>query len=166
MESESYYSLPCLSFNKALSHKVALRCCPFCRYMPFNASDPLEIFADLFRHHHYTSPPPSPLPLILLVLYFLLQFYSPSVDPEQSRCDFVFNGTVLAHSHDDIKNLGHTMNDFMNVWAALWMAGVGQYARDISFLNIDALRMGHNYNDELFAFGRLASILGLCALVH
>jgi len=50
--------------------------------------------------------------------------------------------------------LGHSMNDFMNVWAMMWLSSTGEYASDMSFLNIDAIRMGHNYHDELGAFGR------------
>lgn len=46
------------------------------------------------------------------------------------------------------------MTDFMNVWAMLWLAGVGQYAKYMSFINIDALREGHNYHDNLYAFGK------------
>ena len=41
------------------------------------------------------------------------------------------------------------MNDFMNTWAALWLAGVGAHTRQITLLNVDAVREGHNYNDEL-----------------
>ena len=62
------------------------------------------------------------------------------------------NETVLAYSHDNIHNLGHSMSDFMNVWAMLWLSGTGQYAREMSFLNIDALRMGHSYQDQLNQF--------------
>jgi hypothetical protein len=66
----------------------------------------------------------------------------------------VIDETVLAFSHDDINNLGHTMSDLMNVWAMLWMSGAAPYAHEISFLNIDALRQGHNYNDVLSKFGK------------
>lgn len=41
------------------------------------------------------------------------QFYGPTVDPETTKCNYVFNETVLAYSHDDIKNLGHSMSDIM-----------------------------------------------------
>lgn len=81
------------------------------------------------------------------------QFYQPAVRPDSTRCDYVVDGTVLAYSHDDIKNLGHTMSDFLNVWLMLWLAQYGGHARDIHFLNIDALRMGHNYHDVLGQFG-------------
>mmetsp|Transcript_23764 Transcript_23764/g.32531 ORF Transcript_23764/g.32531 Transcript_23764/m.32531 type:complete len:375 (+) Transcript_23764:2-1126(+) len=82
------------------------------------------------------------------------QFYGPTVDPAATKCDYIFNETVLAYSHDDIKNLGHSMSDIMNVWAMLWMSGMGSYSKDITFFNIDALRMGHSYDDQLSQFGR------------
>jgi hypothetical protein len=62
--------------------------------------------------------------------------------------------TVLAYSHDDIHNLGHSMTDFMNVWAMLWLSGMSPHTKDITFLNIDAIRMGHSYKDELGTFGK------------
>lgn len=67
------------------------------------------------------------------------------------QCDYVLNRTVVIYGHDDAKNLGHTMSDFMNVWAMLWLAGLGTHAKDLVFLNTDAIREGHNYYDELGA---------------
>ena len=82
------------------------------------------------------------------------QFYCPLVEPESTQCDYVIDEPVLAFSHDDIHNLGHSMSDFMNVWAMLWLSGMGGMSHEINFLNIDALRLGHSYNDELSIFGR------------
>ncbi len=76
------------------------------------------------------------------------------MDPARLRCDYVVNETVLAYSHDDIHNLGHTMSDLMNVWLMLWLSQHGPHAKSIHFLNIDALRQGHNYHDALSQFGR------------
>ena len=87
-------------------------------------------------------------------MYTVLQFYQPVVDPASTLCDYVVNETVIAYSHDDIHNLGHTMSDLMNVWAMLWLAESAQFAHDIHFLNIDALRQGHNYHDVLSPFGK------------
>jgi hypothetical protein len=42
------------------------------------------------------------------------ELYAPQVDPETTTCDYVFNETVIVVSQDQSKNLGHTMNDFMN----------------------------------------------------
>eukprot|EP01038_Epipyxis_sp_PR26KG_P010548 gene10548-14170_t len=80
------------------------------------------------------------------------EFYKPSVDPKVTKCNYVFNDTVLVQSHDDIHNLGHSMSDLMNVWAMLWLAGAGSYSQEMTFINIDAIRMGHNYHDELTEF--------------
>jgi hypothetical protein len=90
---------------------------------------------------------------MLCTVRYYAQFYKPVVNPDATRCDFVVNETVLAYSHDDIQNLGHSMSDFMNVWLMLWLSRTGAYAKDMHFMNIDALRMGHNYHDVLSQFG-------------
>lgn len=64
------------------------------------------------------------------------------------RCDYVHNGTVLMFSHDDIRNLGHTLNDIMNVWIMLWMDGVARDSHSLNMLNIDSFKLGHNFDDE------------------
>jgi hypothetical protein len=46
------------------------------------------------------------------------------------------------------------MSDFMNVWTMLWLAGKGAYSKHMTFLNADAIRMGHNYYDILGSFTR------------
>jgi hypothetical protein len=49
------------------------------------------------------------------------------------------------------------MSDMMNVWAMLWLAGQGSVARtDVAFLNIDAFRMGHSFDDQFSQFFRQA----------
>lgn len=78
--------------------------------------------------------------------------YAPSVNPSHTQCTHFINETVLVYGHDDIKNLGHSMSDFMNVWTMLWLSGLGDYSHEIAFLNMDAIRMGHNYYDELGQF--------------
>ncbi len=128
------------------------------------------------------------------------QFYGATIDPSSSaaHCDVTLDETMLAYSHDDIANLGHSMSDFMNVWAMLWMSGLAPYSKappsfflflhlfffffhyfftlslvillifhscvvfvcwcrdekEIVFLNIDAIRQGHNYDDKLSQFAR------------
>jgi hypothetical protein len=47
---------------------------------------------------------------------------------------------------------GHSMSDFMNVWTMLWLSGTALSSKSISFLNIDAIRMGHNYHDKINQF--------------
>ena len=51
--------------------------------------------------------------LLLYALTYAMKFYGPTVDPATTKCDYVFNETVLAYSHDDINNLGHSMSDIM-----------------------------------------------------
>jgi hypothetical protein len=76
--------------------------------------------------------------------------YSPTLSSNQ--CDVVYNGTLLLYSHDDIRNLGHTLNDVMNIWIMLWLAGVGRYGKNIDMLNIDSFKLGHNFDDEPNSF--------------
>lgn len=53
--------------------------------------------------------------------------YKPDIEGQSDAlCDFVFNETVVAYSHDNIKHLGHTMNDVLNVWSMLWLTGLAK----------------------------------------
>jgi hypothetical protein len=61
---------------------------------------------------------------------------------------------VVVYGHDNIKNLGHSLSDFMNVWLMLWLSNLGDKMKGVTFLNADAIRMGHNYYDDLGKFGR------------
>lgn len=65
-----------------------------------------------------------------------------------SRCDYIHNGTVLLYSHDDIRNLGHTLNDIMNVWVMLWLSGIARHSEAINILNVDSFKLGHNWQDQ------------------
>jgi hypothetical protein len=69
-----------------------------------------------------------------------------------AACSHVINETVLLYSHDDIHNLGHSLSDFMNVRTMLWLAGLGEREHSVVFFNVDAVREGHNYNDDLGRF--------------
>lgn len=78
-----------------------------------------------------------------------LQIYKPDIQyHDEAICDYVFNETVLAYSHKNIRNLGYTISDFFNVWATLWLSGLSQSTRDVTFLNIDSLRQGVCYDDQ------------------
>lgn len=122
------------------------------KHSKINYYEVVAVHASLHLIVLYRSKP-------LFPLYFSLlpalppQFYQPSVDPASAHCDYVVPQPVLAYSHDDIQNLGHSMSDFMNVWLMLWLSQTGARAQDMLFLNIDALRMGHNYHDVLSQFG-------------
>jgi hypothetical protein len=76
--------------------------------------------------------------------------YSPSLS--SNECDVIYNGTLLLYSHDDIRNLGHTLNDVMNIWMMLWLAGIARYGKNIEMLNIDSFKLGHNFDDEPNSF--------------
>lgn len=76
--------------------------------------------------------------------------YSPQLSSQ--KCDYVHNGTVILYSHDDIRNLGHTLNDVFNVWVMLWLAGVARQSKQLNMLNIDSFKLGHNFDDEPNAF--------------
>jgi hypothetical protein len=93
-------------------------------------------------------------PVNSLDIDYYKYFYQPGIQTKAVSCDYVINETVLVYGHDDTKNLGHSMSDFMNVWAMLWLSGLGNYAQEMVFLNMDAIRMGHNYYDDLGRFSR------------
>ena len=76
--------------------------------------------------------------------------YSPRL--ASSQCDYVHNGTVLLYSHDDIRNLGHTLNDIMNVWVMLWLSNMAMQSDRLNILNIDSFKLGHNWQDAPNAF--------------
>jgi hypothetical protein len=61
----------------------------------------------------------------------------------------VLDETVLLYSHDDISNLGHTMNDILNVWTMMWISGIARHSKSIVFLNADSFKLGHNHHDDL-----------------
>ncbi len=59
------------------------------------------------------------------------------------------NGTVLLYSHDDIRNLGHTMNDIMNVFLLRWLHRIARHSDRVTFLNVDSFNLGHNHHDTI-----------------
>lgn len=78
--------------------------------------------------------------------------YKPDIENKDSAvCDYVFNETVLVYSHDNSRNVGRMVSDYMNVWTMLWLAGMGRDAKDITFLNIDAMgamKKGKYFGDQ------------------
>ena len=86
--------------------------------------------------------------------YFPL--YKPDIDGSSDAvCDYVFNETVLAYSHDNIRSFSHMFSDYMNMWSVLWLSGASQYTHDVSLLNIDAFRMGPLFDDQPSAYFKL-----------
>ena len=66
--------------------------------------------------------------------------YKPDVEGgEEAVCDYTFNETVLVYSHENTRNYGQMLTDYMNVWSMLWVVGASADSRDITFLNIDSL---------------------------
>jgi hypothetical protein len=78
--------------------------------------------------------------------------YGPVINSSSATCDYTFTNPVLLYSHDEVHNLGHTISDFMNVFAMLWLSGLGPHAHSVSFFNVDAIREGAAYKDETTAF--------------
>jgi hypothetical protein len=68
------------------------------------------------------------------------------------RCDDYVSGTTLIYSHDNIRNLAHTMNDFMNVWLLLWLERQANSSSSLHFLTIDSMREYNNFNDIINSF--------------
>ena len=62
------------------------------------------------------------------IAYFAL--YKPDIDGSSDAvCDYIFNETVIAYSHDNSLNFRHNMNDFMNVWTLLWLTGLNRNSK-------------------------------------
>lgn len=81
-----------------------------------------------FFHRHLTSQTQLISHHIVIALN---QIYKPDIDGHMDGiCDYTFNETVLAYSHENIKSLGHSMMaDFLNVWTMLWLTGSAAQAR-------------------------------------
>lgn len=78
-----------------------------------------------------------------------LPLYKPDIEGRDSAiCDYVFNETVLVYSHDNIRNFGSMVTDYLNIWTTLWLAGLSRHTRDISLLNIDHMKRGKAYGGD------------------
>jgi hypothetical protein len=71
---------------------------------------------------------------------------------EPEKCDEIIPGVTLTYSHDNIKNLGHTVQDFMNVWLLLWLEGNAEQVSHMNFLTIDSMKQYHDFDDTVNAF--------------
>ncbi len=66
-----------------------------------------------------------------------------------NQCDYTLMGNTIIFSHDRADNVGHFMQDIMNVWVLLWVTKLARYSINTSFLNIDAILDGYfSFNDE------------------
>ena len=72
--------------------------------------------------------------------------------PAGAQCDSSIMGTVMMYSHDNIRNICHTMQDLMSVLLILWLDRAAGHSKDITFLNVDSLRLYNNNNDEINDF--------------
>lgn len=77
-----------------------------------------------------------------LLTHFLWQLYKPDIEGSMDAiCDYVFNETVIAYSHENIRNFGHSMlADMMNVWSSLWLSSNTRNSKVYSNINIRQLR--------------------------
>lgn len=67
-------------------------------------------------------------------------------------CDYVFNETVLAYSHDNIKSFSHIFSDYLNIQSMLLLSGEAAHTQDVTLLNIDSFRMQPFYGDQANAY--------------
>lgn len=81
-----------------------------------------------------------------------------------STCDYVHKGTVLLYSHDDIRNLGHTLNDILNMWVMLWYAQLARYVNYVTIMNIDSFKLGTYFLISFHFMSRLSVLLFLILL--
>lgn len=83
--------------------------------------------------------------------YFYLnyQIYKPDIEGSSDAvCDYVFNETVLAYSHDNIRSFSHMFSDYLNVQSLLWLSNTSTHSRAVTFLNIDSFRMQPFFGDQ------------------
>ena len=89
--------------------------------------------------------------------YLLL--YKPDIEGrDDAICNYVFNETVVLYSHENIRNFGQMVSDYMNVWTMLWLAGLSRETKDVTFFNIDAIKKGKFFNDATNHFFRYTNM--------
>jgi hypothetical protein len=69
-----------------------------------------------------------------------------------NRCDNILNGTIILFSHDNIRNMGYTMNDILNVWLMLWLDYQASNMHNLSLLIIDSLKLYNIFDDIMNQF--------------
>lgn len=62
-------------------------------------------------------------------------------------CDIVMPGKTLLYSHDNLRNMGHTWSDWLNVWLLLWLENLADRRSDINFVTVDSLRRYNDFDD-------------------
>lgn len=72
--------------------------------------------------------------------------YLPDIEGQNGAiCNYVFNETVLVYSHDNIRNFGLMVSDYLSVWSMMWLSGLSHESKDITLLNIDNMKRGAKY---------------------
>lgn len=75
--------------------------------------------------------------------------YKPDIDGSSDAvCDYIFNETVIAYSHDNIKSFTHMFSDYLNIQSLLWLSGNAAQSQDVTLLNIDSFRMQPYFGDQ------------------
>jgi hypothetical protein len=75
--------------------------------------------------------------------------YKPDIDGSSDAvCDYTFNETVIAYSHDNIKSFSHMFSDYLNIQSLLWLSGTAVHSQDVTLLNIDSFRMQPCFGDQ------------------
>jgi hypothetical protein len=75
--------------------------------------------------------------------------YKPDIDgSSDAMCDYTFNETVIAYSHDNIKSFSHMFSDYLNIQSLLWLSGKAAHSQDVTLLNIDSFRMQPCFGDQ------------------
>lgn len=88
-----------------------------------------------------------------------LPLYKPDIEGRESAiCDYVFNETVVMYSHENIRNFGMMITDYLNVWSLLWLSGHGRTSRDVSLLHIDGIKRGRYSGDLTNQFFRTYNV--------
>lgn len=78
-----------------------------------------------------------------------LPLYKPDIEGrDEAVCDYVFNETVLMYSHENIRNFGSTVNDYVNVWTLLWLADMAQSSRDVTLFHVDGIGKRSKYTAD------------------
>jgi hypothetical protein len=72
---------------------------------------------------------------------------------DQSKtCDVVVPGKTILYSHDNLRNMGHTWSDWLNVWLLLWLENLADKRSEINLVTVDSLRRYNDFDDLVNGF--------------
>lgn len=78
---------------------------------------------------------------------FNLEHLYSSKRPNGFKCDVHIPGTTVLYSHDNIRNLCHTWNDWLNVWLLLWLENLAEKPHSVNFLTVDSMKQYNDFDD-------------------